>query len=418
MPHNLYLHSALVKHHAPRRQRRADQGARCTSSTSIRSRRWRLLSSINAALLIVAAAVFYVSGHRRREDLADAHRLIAPLVGTHWASILFAAALLACGLSATVTGTLAGQAVMEGFLRIRSALEARAADPRRSRSGRRSSRSAVRPARFQPVARGKPGGAEPAIAARGRAAHPLHVRRRADAPLARARACRSRSRGRARDSSSCSTSRCSGSSCAATEVTRGSSRTSAGTGATCRARFRRTIHPDIAFDPECRDATLTNADGPRPPAGRQSSTKRHPGHGPLARSLPASRSDDHYWPDPPASRKTRHTTQLRIAPARLRARHRRSADRGVRDRRRAPACSRSRCAAAARADAALHRRRRQAAYRRSAEATERDTDQRRSAAAAARAATRSGRARPAALRPGNIGGCAFPRRGRTRRAAR
>jgi manganese transport protein len=74
---------------------------------------------INAALLIVSAAVFHANGHRDITDLADAHRLIAPLVGTPWASILFAAALLACGLSATVTGTLAGQAVMEGFLRIR-----------------------------------------------------------------------------------------------------------------------------------------------------------------------------------------------------------------------------------------------------------------------------------------------------------
>ncbi len=72
---------------------------------------------INAALLIVAAAVFYASGHRDVTDLADAHRLIAPLVGSRWAGILFATALLACGLSATVTGTLAGQTVMEGFLR-------------------------------------------------------------------------------------------------------------------------------------------------------------------------------------------------------------------------------------------------------------------------------------------------------------
>jgi len=74
---------------------------------------------INAALLIVAAAVFHASGHRDVTDLADAHRLIAPLLGTHWAGILFASALLACGLSATVAGTLAGQAVMEGFLQLR-----------------------------------------------------------------------------------------------------------------------------------------------------------------------------------------------------------------------------------------------------------------------------------------------------------
>jgi manganese transport protein len=118
MPHNLYLHSALVKHHAP-------DGSDAQIKVALHLVNLDTFGSlsfafvINAALLIVAAAVFYVSGHRDVTDLADAHRLIAPLVGTHWAGILFAAALLACGLSATVTGTLAGQAVMEGFLRIR-----------------------------------------------------------------------------------------------------------------------------------------------------------------------------------------------------------------------------------------------------------------------------------------------------------
>ena len=118
MPHNLYLHSALVKHHAP-------DGSDAQIKVALHVVNLDTFGSlsfafvINAALLIVAAAVFYVSGHRDVTDLADAHRLIAPLVGTRWAGILFAAALLACGLSATVTGTLAGQAVMEGFLRIR-----------------------------------------------------------------------------------------------------------------------------------------------------------------------------------------------------------------------------------------------------------------------------------------------------------
>ncbi|MFM0510978.1 Nramp family divalent metal transporter [Paraburkholderia sp. RL17-373-BIF-A] len=118
MPHNLYLHSALVKHHAP-------DGSDAQIKVALHVVNLDTFGSlsfafvINAALLIVAAAVFYVSSHRDVTDLADAHRLIAPLVGTHWAGILFAAALLACGLSATVTGTLAGQAVMEGFLRIR-----------------------------------------------------------------------------------------------------------------------------------------------------------------------------------------------------------------------------------------------------------------------------------------------------------
>lgn len=118
MPHNLYLHSALVKHHAP-------EGSDAEIKAALQVVNLDTFGSlsfacvINAALLIVAAAVFYASGHRDVTDLADAHRLLAPLLGTHWAGILFAAALLACGLSATVTGTLAGQAVMEGFLRIR-----------------------------------------------------------------------------------------------------------------------------------------------------------------------------------------------------------------------------------------------------------------------------------------------------------
>jgi manganese transport protein len=118
MPHNLYQHSALVKHHAP-------EGSDAQIKAALQVVNLDTFASlsfafvINAALLIVAAAVFYASGHRDVTDLADAHRLIAPLLGTHWAGILFAAALLACGLSATVTGTLAGQAVMEGFLRLR-----------------------------------------------------------------------------------------------------------------------------------------------------------------------------------------------------------------------------------------------------------------------------------------------------------
>ncbi|NML31045.1 Nramp family divalent metal transporter [Paraburkholderia antibiotica] len=118
MPHNLYLHSALVKHHAP-------DGSDAQIKVALHVVNLDTFGSlafafvINAALLIVSAAVFYASGHRDVTDLADAHRLIAPLVGSHWAGILFATALLACGLSATVTGTLAGQTVMEGFLRLR-----------------------------------------------------------------------------------------------------------------------------------------------------------------------------------------------------------------------------------------------------------------------------------------------------------
>ncbi|CDY76551.1 Manganese transport protein MntH [Caballeronia glathei] len=125
MPHNLYLHSALVKEHAPQRDdpsiSEALYGVNIDTFASL-----ALAFTVNASLLIVAAAVFHARGYVDVEDLADAHRLIAPLVGTQWASIFFAAALLACGLNATVTGTLAGQAVMEGFLRITIARWARA----------------------------------------------------------------------------------------------------------------------------------------------------------------------------------------------------------------------------------------------------------------------------------------------------
>ncbi|CAB3748169.1 Nramp family divalent metal transporter [Paraburkholderia humisilvae] len=117
MPHNLYLHSALVKDSVPD----CDDAeiARVLRGVSVGT--FSALSVaflINAALLIVSAAVFHAHGHRDVTDLADAHALIAPLVGTHWAGILFAAALLACGMNATVTGTLAGQVVMEGFLQL------------------------------------------------------------------------------------------------------------------------------------------------------------------------------------------------------------------------------------------------------------------------------------------------------------
>jgi manganese transport protein len=125
MPHNLYLHSALVKDHAPGGDDRsvadALYGVNIDTFASL-----ALAFTVNASLLIVAAAVFHASGHVDVEDLADAHRLIAPLVGNQWASLFFAAALLACGLNATVTGTLAGQAVMEGFLNLSIARWARA----------------------------------------------------------------------------------------------------------------------------------------------------------------------------------------------------------------------------------------------------------------------------------------------------
>jgi manganese transport protein len=125
MPHNLYLHSSLVKDQARSGDRRAVSAAiKAVNIDTFVSLSLAFL--VNAALLIVAAAVFHERGYVDVNDLADAHRLIAPLVGSKWASVFFAAALLACGLNATVTGTLAGQVVMEGFLRLKSARWVRA----------------------------------------------------------------------------------------------------------------------------------------------------------------------------------------------------------------------------------------------------------------------------------------------------
>jgi manganese transport protein len=117
MPHNLYLHSALVQ---TRKINRDDASIK----KAIRLNVWdsaialNMALFVNAAILILAAAVFYSSG-RNVAALKDAHELLAPLLGTKWASHLFAVALIAAGQSSTVTGTLAGQIVMEGYLRLR-----------------------------------------------------------------------------------------------------------------------------------------------------------------------------------------------------------------------------------------------------------------------------------------------------------
>ena len=74
---------------------------------------------VNAAILMVAAAVFYRSGHHEVAEITDAYKLLSPLLGVTGASMLFAVALLASGQNSTLTGTLAGQIVMEGFLNIR-----------------------------------------------------------------------------------------------------------------------------------------------------------------------------------------------------------------------------------------------------------------------------------------------------------
>jgi manganese transport protein len=117
MPHNLYLHSALVQ---TRRIGRTTEDKR-------RACRYNLLDStialngallVNAAILILAATVFYKNGVVVTE-IQQAHQLLAPLLGTTLASIAFGVALLLSGQSSTMTGTMAGQIVMEGFLHIR-----------------------------------------------------------------------------------------------------------------------------------------------------------------------------------------------------------------------------------------------------------------------------------------------------------
>jgi len=118
MPHNLYLHSSLVQ------SRRFDH----TSAEIKKAIRFNFIDSavalnlaffVNAAILILAAAAFHKNGMFEIAAIEDAHRLLAPMVGNVYAPILFAVALIAAGQSSTITGTLAGQIVMEGYLQLR-----------------------------------------------------------------------------------------------------------------------------------------------------------------------------------------------------------------------------------------------------------------------------------------------------------
>ena len=118
MPHNLYLHSSIVQ---TRKylddigsKREAIRFATIDSTVALMSALF-----LNGAILVVAAAIFHGTGHEDVADISDAYLLLAPLLGTSLASTLFAVALLFSGQNATLTGTLAGQIVMEGFLNIR-----------------------------------------------------------------------------------------------------------------------------------------------------------------------------------------------------------------------------------------------------------------------------------------------------------
>lgn len=118
MPHNLYLHSSLVQ---TRKFDRSKAGIK-------QALKYNLIDStialnlaffVNAAILILAAATFHKNGYFEVAEIQDAHQFLEPLLGNKWAPILFAVALIAAGQSSTVTGTLAGQIIMEGYLNLR-----------------------------------------------------------------------------------------------------------------------------------------------------------------------------------------------------------------------------------------------------------------------------------------------------------
>jgi manganese transport protein len=120
MPHNLYLHSSIVQsrnyERTPKGKREAIQMANIDSALAL-----TVALFVNAAILIVAAAVFHRSGHFEVAAIQDAYKLLSPLVGAAGASTLFAIALLASGQNSSITGTLAGQIVMEGFIHFKLA---------------------------------------------------------------------------------------------------------------------------------------------------------------------------------------------------------------------------------------------------------------------------------------------------------
>lgn len=118
MPHNLYLHSALVQ----TRKTGTDK------QSILQAIKYNVIDSaialnlaffVNAAILVLAAAVFYKAGLHEVASMEEAHQLLSPMLGNKWSSHLFAIALIAAGQSSTVTGTLAGQIVMEGYLQLR-----------------------------------------------------------------------------------------------------------------------------------------------------------------------------------------------------------------------------------------------------------------------------------------------------------
>ncbi len=118
MPHNLYLHSAVIQTRAHglthKAKKEAIKFATIDSTVAL-----TLAFFVNAAILILASAAFYVSGHGEVAEIGEAYQLLAPLLGVGAASTLFAVALLASGQNSTITATLAGQIILEGFLHVK-----------------------------------------------------------------------------------------------------------------------------------------------------------------------------------------------------------------------------------------------------------------------------------------------------------
>lgn len=120
MPHNLYLHSSLVQ---TRRINRNSKGIWTSIKYNFIDSAIALNAAffVNAAILVLAASTFFQAGMYEVQDIQDAYKFLSPMLGTQWASILFGVALVAAGQSSTITGTLAGQIVMEGYLNLRIA---------------------------------------------------------------------------------------------------------------------------------------------------------------------------------------------------------------------------------------------------------------------------------------------------------
>ena len=176
MPHNLYLHSSIVQTRrfdpSSSGKREAVRFATIDSSIAL-----SLALFINASILILAAATFNVAGRTDVAEIQSAYELLAPMLGVGAASTLFAIALLASGQNSTLTATLAGQIVMEGFLNLRlPAWQRRLLDPiDRDRPGS-DRRQPIRGQRHRQATRAQPGDPQPAITVRGGAVGQLHRR--------------------------------------------------------------------------------------------------------------------------------------------------------------------------------------------------------------------------------------------------